>query len=284
MKKLSSLVLAALFFVSTFLCITTAALANPTDDYLKNEKLSGQFSVPVKLDAGVRFTNRTNQSIPETFTTLGKWAASNDIVNLSPNGIETNTITFPPHKGLTFVANETTGTNNDNSDGIIVKWSAPARVSASVPVSYATAINFPAGIDADCVAIGDFNGDSKLDLAVTNWFDNNVSVLLGNGNGSFGAATNFPVGTNPVFVVTGDVNGDGKLDLAVANFSSNNVSVLLGNGNGSFGAATNFPVGTNPYSVAIGDVNGDSQLDLAFTNWLSNKVSVLLGNGNGSFG
>ena len=63
------------------------------------------------------------------------------------------------------MANDTTGTNNHNSDGITVKWSTPARVSASVPVSYATAINLSAGIDVDSVAIGDFNSNSQLNIA-----------------------------------------------------------------------------------------------------------------------
>ena len=86
-----------------------------------------------------------------------------------------------------------------------------------------------------------------MDLAVANAGSNNVSILLGNGTGSFGTpATNFPVGTDPRSVAVGDFNGDTFLDLAVANFNSNNVSILLGNGTGSFGTATNFPVGTHP--------------------------------------
>ena len=94
------------------------------------------------------------------------------------------------------------------------------------------------------MAVGDFNGDGKLDLAVANVGSNNVSILLGTGTGSFGAATNFGVGSDPFSVAVGDFNGDGKLDLAVANFNSDNVSILLGTGTGSFGAATNFGVGS----------------------------------------
>jgi hypothetical protein len=77
------------------------------------------------------------------------------------------------------------------------------------------------------VAVGDFNGDGKLDLAVANENSHNVSVLLGNGSGGFGPATNFAAGA-PFSVAVGDFNGDGKLDLAIANAGSNNVSVLLG--------------------------------------------------------
>jgi len=94
-----------------------------------------------------------------------------------------------------------------------------------------------------------------LDLAVTNQGSNNVSILLGNGTGSFGTATNFGVGTQPRSVGLGDFNTDTFLDLAVANSGSNNVSILLGNGTGLFGAPTNFAVGTTPLSVAVGDFN-----------------------------
>ena len=82
------------------------------------------------------------------------------------------------------------------------------------------------------VAVGDFNGDGKADLAVVNdSTSNSVSVLLGNGNGTFQAAVNYGLSASGYSVAVGDFNGDGKADLAVANHSG--VSVLLGNGNGS---------------------------------------------------
>ena len=109
--------------------------------------------------------------------------------------------------------------------------------------SFGSATNFGAGTTPDSVAVGDFNGDGKQDLAVANQGSNNVSILLGDGAGSFGSATNFGAGNTPFSVAVGDFNGDGKQDLAVANVSSNNVSILLGNGAGSFGSATNFGSG-----------------------------------------
>ena len=117
------------------------------------------------------------------------------------------------------------------------------------PVSFAAATNFDVGDYPVSVAVGDFNGDGKQDLAVANflgYYANNVSILLGDGAGNFSAATNFSAGNDPISVAVGDFNGDGKQDLAVANDSSNNVSILLGDGAGNFSAATNFGVGTGP--------------------------------------
>jgi len=133
------------------------------------------------------------------------------------------------------------------------------------------------------VATADFTGNGKLSLAVVNGGSNNISIFLGNGDGTFRATVNYPAGTNPDFAVAGDFNGDGNLDLAVANAGSNNVSILLGKGDGTFQAAVNYPAGTNPGSVAAGDFNGDGKLDLAVANTGSNNVSILLGKGDGTF-
>ena len=134
------------------------------------------------------------------------------------------------------------------------------------------------------VAIGDFNGDGRPDLAVADSADNRVSVLLGNGNGTFGVKTDYNTGSHPASVTVGDFNDDGHRDLAVANLGSNKVSVLLGNGNGTFGSKTDFGTGTQPISVATGDFNTDGVLDLAVANQGATTVSVLLGTGNGTFG
>jgi hypothetical protein len=142
---------------------------------------------------------------------------------------------------------------------------------------------FPYGPHA--IAVGDFNGDGILDLAVANAGSNDVTILRGNGDGTFTAtATSPPTGTDPYSIAVGDFNGDGIPDLAVANAGSNDVTILLGNGDGTFTAtATSPPTGTDPYSIAVGDFNGDGIPDLAVMNSSQNTVSVLLGNGDGTF-
>src|SRR5438046_10678664 len=93
------------------------------------------------------------------------------------------------------------------------------------PVHFAAATNLPAGSGPYASAVGDFNGDGKQDLAVTNVTTSSVSILLGNGNGSFGAPATFPVGNNPSSIEVSDFNGDGKEDLAVANLGANTAAI-----------------------------------------------------------
>jgi hypothetical protein len=155
--------------------------------------------------------------------------------------------------------------------------------------TFAEAPNYQAGPAPSNVAVGDFNGDGFPDLVVSNFTignnfsSDNVSVLLGKGDGSFHTAVPYRVGHSPAGVVVADFDGDGKLDLAVVNTGSNTVSVLLGNGDGTFQAAVNYATGTYPLSVTVADFNGDHIPDLAVTNGLDNTVSILLGNGDGTF-
>jgi hypothetical protein len=135
------------------------------------------------------------------------------------------------------------------------------------------------------IAIGDFNGDGKLDLAVADMGSAKVTILLGNGNGTFAAGILYATGGSPLGITTGDFNNDGKLDLAIANEGSNNVTILLGNGNGTFTAAASPATGKTPYGVVAADFNGDGNLDLAVVNGATTArtVTILLGNGNGTF-
>jgi len=130
------------------------------------------------------------------------------------------------------------------------------------------------------LAMGDFNGDGKPDLAVANNTDNDMSILQGNGDGTFNSLATVPVSAHPVSVAVGDLNGDGKADLAVTGQSATkNLTVLFGNGSGGFTAAnpTPFTAGMTAQCVAIGDFNGDGKADLAIANSGSNNVTVLLG-------
>ncbi len=137
------------------------------------------------------------------------------------------------------------------------------------------------------IAVGDFNNDHKLDMVVSDYSTDELSVLLGNGDGTFQTAKTVSLngGDGPEGIVTGDFNGDGRLDLAVADYSTDDLSILLGNGDGTFAKAQKVSLKgpDGPKGIAIGDFNNDHILDLAVTDYSSDELSVLLGNGDGTF-
>jgi FG-GAP-like repeat len=129
------------------------------------------------------------------------------------------------------------------------------------------------------VAVGDFNHDGKLDVAVA---ASQIQIFLGNGDGTFQAPVTYSDPIGPLSVATADLNHDGNLDLVVATGLVANVSVLRGNGDGTFQPAMNFNTIAGPTFVGVGDFNGDHKPDLIVVD--SPYVSVLLGNGDGTFG
>src|SRR5207244_2299891 len=128
---------------------------------------------------------------------------------------------------------------NYDSDNVSVLLGGPGASFTAAPGS-----PFTSGIDCPIfVAVGDFNGDSHPDLAVTNEHSASVSVLLGGAGGSFtpDPGSPFAVGSVPTSVAVGDFNGDSHLDLAVTNFGSDDVTILLGGAGGSFTPAPGSP-------------------------------------------
>ncbi|WP_293211437.1 MULTISPECIES: DUF4347 domain-containing protein [unclassified Microcoleus] len=201
-----------------------------------------------------------------------------------------NSTNFPITYSLRKVA-----TGDFNKDGNLDLAFATTGSNRNVSIAlgdgtgnFGTATNFntnpPSDLATWYVAVADFNKDGNSDLVTANYYTNNVSLLLGNGNGTFGNATYFGVGSSPYTVAAGDFNSDGNPDLVTANRSSNNISIVLGNGNGSFNAATNLSVGSTPYFVLVGDFNKDGKSDFATANSGSNNVSILLQNANETFG
>jgi hypothetical protein len=144
------------------------------------------------------------------------------------------------------------------------------------------------------VALGDFNGDGVPDLAVANAAGNNVSVLLGNGDGTFPVAPNYSTGNSAGYsggVAVADFNDDGILDLAVISPAVLNpertppgtLSILVGKNDGTFQPAVNYPTGGSPAGVVVADFNGDDILDLAVADSTVGTVSIFLGKGDGTF-
>lgn len=150
--------------------------------------------------------------------------------------------------------------------------------------SFAAPTSYPVGNNPFGSALGDFNGDGKPDLAVANISTNNVSVLLGNGDGTFGTKTDYDVGQQAYGVAITDLNSDGKLDIvAQTSFSlTEGVSVLLGNGNGTFQTRVDYLFSglAQPHSIVASDFNNDTKPDIVVIN--GSGASVFLGNGDGT--
>jgi hypothetical protein len=201
--------------------------------------------------------------------------------------------------------------NNDGyPDLVVVNYAGdPVNTSGSVSILLnqgngtflgAAAPTYATGAGPTAVAVHDFNGDGKLDLAVANATAATVSILFGNGDGTFQPQVTYSTGagTNPSWIIAADVNGDGVFDLVTADelnpiapggksVGSDDVSVLLGVTGGTFQTATLYPLvaGSHPGAVTAGNFSGhtDGSLDIAAAN-LNNTASVLLNIGSGKFG
>ena len=147
--------------------------------------------------------------------------------------------------------------------------------------SLANGSPFAVGNMPVAIATGDLNSDSHPDLVVVNQSDNTISVLLGNGDGTFVAATNSPLATGqaPTAVTVTDFNGDGIPDIAVTDPQTDSVSVFLGVGQGLFAPAFELPAGTNPTAILSASLSGASLPDVAVTDdpsGATGQVTVLL--------
>lgn len=218
----------------------------------------------------------------------------------------------------THVLASSSGTNGtaralvDAGQQLLVHLIGPSSVAASVHVELTNLdqfnvpglnlLHFPAGSFPSQEAIGDFNRDGILDVAIANAGTNHVSILLGNGDGTFDAPRQFAVGAARYPNVQGvtfsqngfrraitadDFDEDGIIDLAMTNYDSADVSVLLGRGDGTFAPHRRFGATYAPFGITVGDVNRDGHKDLVVVDArlevIGSTMAVLLGRGDGSF-
>ena len=187
---------------------------------------------------------------------------------------------------------------SSNTSAATINASGGLAIGVSAGTAQITATQGGAGIPA-ALAVGSFNTtkDAFPDLLVASQITNSVSVLLGNGDGTFSnprTSTAYTVGRKPTAIAVGEINTntDTNLGFVVTNFDDNTYSVFTGNGDGTFTQVKGSPfalpnVAANseqgPVAVTITDFNGDGIQDLAIVNQSSNTVTVLKGNGNGTF-
>jgi VCBS repeat protein len=151
--------------------------------------------------------------------------------------------------------------------------------------------SFRVGAPPSSLAVADFNHDGNLDIATANGADpsqvGSVSVLLGNGDGTFRPTTNYQAGLQPIAVVVADLNHDGAADIIVADSyefqGGNRISVMLGRGDGGFRRPVGYSSDVKPVALVAGDFNHDGNTDIAAVNYLGASLSIFLGNGDGTF-
>jgi len=198
---------------------------------------------------------------------------------------------LPP---LTATAISSTIAGDFNEDGradLAVVDTSASKVfvylqSTSGALVLGSTVTMPANIGASYGLTGDFNGDNHIDLVVSNVNNSSVSVMLGNGAGTFAAPLITGSGSQPRRAAVADFNGDGKLDLAVPLATGNVVSILVGNGAGRFGRLSDITLaaGSAPAAAVAGDFNGDTRKDIAILTSGEASVKLVLGIGNGTFG
>ena len=177
--------------------------------------------------------------------------------------------------------------------GVLLTLGAPTLLAAAAGAGGPNPSFTPSGLIAagtiPCsFAVARLDGDENLDLAISNCYADNVTVLLGDGAGHFRRAAGSPISRRrspELRSATADFNGDGKTDLAVSNEESKDVTVLLGNGSGGFSPAPGSPlkIGASPRRLDSADLNGDGRVDLAVPAY-PNRLAIFLGDGSGRFG
>jgi hypothetical protein len=130
------------------------------------------------------------------------------------------------------------------------------------------------------MAFGDFNNDARVDIVFATCESNNIGIILGYGNGSFGHQVMLSTGAGsyPCSIAVGYFDSDKKLDIIVANYEIHNVGVFLGDGNGAFASMRSFAVGygSHPFMVVVGDFNKDAKLDFVVANNGTDSLDIFL--------
>lgn len=224
-------------------------------------------------------TNAASKSAAAPLTVTGTYPTSLALssTGTAPNYtlkatlVGTGTMAASPTGSLVF--QDTSNANNP------LRTVSLGSVTASWALSPAASLS-ASGSDPQDIVVGDFNGDGKPDLAIADFY-NTITILLGNGDGTFTTkgtvSTAFPLSTMAI----GDFSNDGKLDLAVSNTNNQTINIFTGNGDGTFQSSGSFSTGVTAGSIAVADFNNDGYPDLIVAG--QSSAWVMLNDGTGSF-
>ncbi|CAF4008605.1 unnamed protein product, partial [Rotaria sordida] len=182
--------------------------------------------------------------------------------------------------------------NNDNKSDIIIANYGTNSISIFFGYgngSFKDQKIYFTGYDSNprSLAIGDFNKDNYLDIAVANYGTNNIGILFGFGDGNFTNQQIYTTGpnSNPISIAIGDFNNDKNLDIVVANYGIGNIGVFLNLNNGTFTSQITYLVDVSSHLeyVTVGDLDNDNALDIITVDSNNNQVHVYTGYGNGAF-
>ena len=151
-----------------------------------------------------------------------------------------------------------------------------ADAALASPFTLGLRRDLPAGQNPSAVALGDFDRDGNLDLAVVEKGVDSVAVRFGNGLGKFGPPALYPTGDGPTAIVASDLDGDGRVDLVIANALGNSVTVWFGRPLGAFSGRNDHPVGLTPSGIAVGDATADGRPDIVTADAGSNTLTILV--------
>lgn len=165
---------------------------------------------------------------------------------------------------------------------LILAWGCTPSDPFDPPDPFYYFASYPVGKNPTTVTTADFNSDGFTDIVTTNISSNTLSLLFGNGDGTFREQVQLRVCQEPRALVTNDFNLDGHPDMALACSGSDQVSILLGHGNSRFEEGSQYPVHRTPVAIATDDVNGDQKPDLVVA-LRNDKLKVFLGTGTGEF-